>query len=35
MDKTITVVALTALFVVIVIIDTIKKRKTNTKYEEE
>ena len=35
MDKTITVVALTALFVGIVIIDTRKKRKNNTKYEEE
>lgn len=35
MDKIITIWALTALFVGIVIIDTIKKRKNNTKYEEE
>ena len=35
MDKTITVSVLVALFVVIVIVDTIKKRKYNTKYDEE
>jgi len=35
MDKIITIWGLTALFVGIVIIDTIKKRKNNTKYEEE
>lgn len=35
MDKTITVAVLTALFVIIVVVDTVKKRKYNAKYEEE
>ena len=35
MDKTITVAVLAALFVVIVIVDTVKKRKNITKHEEE
>ena len=31
MDKTITIAVLTALFVIIVIVDTVKKRKYNVK----
>lgn len=35
MDKNITVAVLTIFFVVTVIVDTVKKRKNVTKYDEE